>query len=73
MCYYDSVDPNKNVIMWLVLFTPLGLVRIWTLSTWSRKIKITVTILVVLYFLAILASSIIPILYVERLYSDLSI
>jgi len=60
------MDPNKNVIMWLVLFPPLGMVRVWTLSTWNKKTKILLTVLMILFLLMTVFVTAFPVWYVEH-------
>ncbi|MBU1017336.1 hypothetical protein KJ678_04220 [Patescibacteria group bacterium] len=67
------MEPNKNVIMWLVLFPPLGVARVWTVSTWSKKRKILITVLVGLYFIATILATIAPLWYVKNLLNNYSL
>jgi hypothetical protein len=57
---------NRMVIMWIVLFPPLGLVRIWTKSTWRRSIKVFMTLLVVAYLGLVVFSVWYPLYKVEK-------
>jgi len=58
---------NKKVIMWIILFPPLGLVRIWTKSTWNNKIKLLVTFLVVSYLAGVVILTAYPIWNVNKI------
>lgn len=62
------MEPNKNVVMWLVLFPPLGVIRIWTLSTWSKKVKILITMGMILLFLATVLISVYPVWYINHMF-----
>ncbi len=62
----NTDNSNKNVIKWLILFTPIGLVRIWTVSTWKLPTKVVLTLLILGYFGAIVFSIWYPLWKVQK-------
>ncbi len=63
------MDPNKNVVMWLLIFPPIGLVRIWTISTWSKRKKVLITVFVIVCFALSILTTVAPVWYVEHIFS----